>query len=132
MLGTLGWVLIYTADISSMRRFYEGTLGLEVTREGGDIVVFRTGACTLELMGRMDNGPDGMDDAHGWARNKILVSFHVSDLEAEVARLEAAGARTLHGIRPTVSPPGVPPRGRLAQFMDPDGNLIELCDVPLR
>lgn len=131
MLGPLSWVLIYTADLPGMRRFYEGVLGLEVTRDDGAVVVLRSGACTLELMGRLDNGPETLPEARGWARNVTLISFHVEDMAAEVARIEAAGAPSLGGIRPTVAPPGVTPRGRLAQFMDPDGNIIELCDVPL-
>ena len=50
---------------------------------------------------------------------------------AKVAAIESRGGRCISGIRPTVSDPGVPPRGRLAQFMDPEGNIIEICQVPL-
>jgi lactoylglutathione lyase len=135
MLGPLSWVLVYTADIPRMRAYYETVLGLPIKRASEKIVAFRTGACTLELMGRMDNGPgekDGaMDDARGWKRNKVLISFHVADIKAEVATLESRGAKCLSGIRATVSPAGQPPKGWIAQFEDPDGNLIELCEEPL-
>ncbi|MEJ0071457.1 MAG: VOC family protein [Pseudomonadota bacterium] len=90
MLGPLSWVLVYTADIPKMRAYYETVLGLPVKRGSEKIVAFSTGACTLELMGRMDNGPNVMDDSRGWKRNKVLISFHVADIKAEVAALEGA------------------------------------------
>jgi predicted enzyme related to lactoylglutathione lyase len=131
MLGPLSWVLIYTDRVAAMRAFYRDVLEIPVTRDGDDIVVFGTGACTLELMGRLENGPDALDDTTGWQRNKILISFRVADITAAMARIEARGVRSLIGIRPTVSPPGKPPRGLLAQVMDPDGNIIEFCQMDL-
>ena len=132
MLGPLSWVLIYVADVPTMRDFYERVLGLPIKRATEQVVVFRTGACTLELMGNLDNGPEVMDQARGWARNKVLVSFHVADIKAEVARLEALGAPCISGICPTVSSiPGRPPRGWIAQFIDPEGNIIELGEMAL-
>lgn len=131
MLGPLAWVLIYTADLAGMRHFYGQLLGLREKKANEAVVAYDAGGCILELMGRLDNGPEALDDSRGWARNKVLISFHVDDIEAEVARLQALGVPFVTGIRPTVSPPGQPPRGRIAQFMDPDGNLLELGQMPL-
>jgi predicted enzyme related to lactoylglutathione lyase len=131
MLGPLSWVLVYTDNVPAMRAFYETVLQLPIKRASEKIVAFKTGACTLELMGRMDNGPDRIDDARGWDRNKVLISFHVADIKAEVAAIEARGAPCITGIRATVSPAGQPPKGWIAQFIDPDGNIIELCEEPL-
>jgi predicted enzyme related to lactoylglutathione lyase len=131
MLGPLSWALIYTADVPKMRHYYENVLKLPLKRASEKVVAFKTGHCTLELMGRMDNGPDVMDSAQGWRRNKVLISFHVEDIKAEVAALESRGSKCISGIRPTVSPPGQPPKGWIAQFMDPEGNIIELCQEPL-
>lgn len=133
MLGPLSWVLIYVTDVAKTRHFYETVLGLPVKRSSHLKTIFETGNCTLELMSQLDNGPQAaqMDDKRGWDRNKTLISFFVDDIEAEVAALESRGAHCISGIRPTVSDPGVPPRGRLAQFMDPEGNIIEICQVPL-
>lgn len=131
MLGPLSWVLVYVADMPKMREFYETVLQLPVKRASEKIVAFRTGGCTLELMGRLDNGPAQMDDKRGWDRNKVLISFHVADIKAEVAAIESRGAPCITGIRATVSPPGQPPKGWIAQFMDPEGNIIELCEEPL-
>jgi predicted enzyme related to lactoylglutathione lyase len=133
MIGPLSWVLIYVSDIDTTRHFYERVLELPLKSVRPQIVVFRTGACTLELMAKLDNGPQPaeMDDARGWRRNKVLVSFHVEDIEAEVAAIEQRGGKCISGINPTVGAPWEPPKGRIAQFMDPEGNIIELCQEPL-
>jgi len=131
MIGPLSWVLIYVADVDKVRPFYENVLKLPLKSARPKIVAFRTGACTLELMGKMDNGPDHMDDTIGWRRNKVLVSFHVEDIKAEVAAIESRGGKCLTGIRPTVGAPGEKPKGWIAQFMDPEGNIIEICEEPL-
>jgi predicted enzyme related to lactoylglutathione lyase len=133
MIGSLSWVLIYVSDIGKTRHFYEKILELPVKNVRPQIVVFRTGACTLELMAKLDNGPQiaEMDNARGWRRNKVLVSFHVEDIEAEVAAIERRGGECISGIRATVGAPWEAPKGRIAQFMDPEGNIIELCQEPL-
>jgi len=131
-IGPLSWVLVYCADINKMHDFYANVLKLEVKKVRPQIVNFRTGGCTLELMAKLDNGPPALDDKRGWDRNKVLISFHVTDLKAEVAALESRGAKCLSGIRPTVGAPGEPQAGWLAQFMDPEGNIIELCQEALQ
>ena len=131
MVGSLRWVLVYVKDVHKMREFYENVMQLPVKRVKPEIVAFDTGACTLELMGKLDNGPDQMDDAKGWDRNKVLVSFHVDDIKAEVAAIEERGGKCISGIRPTVGAPGEPQAGWVAQFMDPEGNIIEICQEPL-
>jgi predicted enzyme related to lactoylglutathione lyase len=131
MIGPLSWVLLYTADVARLRAFYENVMGLRVKKASELIVAFDTGACVFEIMGRMDNGPASIDDVRGWQRNKFLPTFHVEDIHAEVARLEALGAVCITGVRPTVSPPGMAPRGWIAQFLDPDGNIVELGQMPL-
>ena len=131
MIGPLSWVLIYVKDIDLMRPFYEDVLQLPLKSVRPQIVVFKTGHCTLELMGKLDNGPDEMDDARGWRRNKVLISFHVEDIKAEVAAIESRGGTCISGIKPTVGAPGEPQKGWIAQFIDPEGNIIELCEEPL-
>ncbi len=131
MIGPLSWVLVYTENVPAMRHFYENIMGLKIKKASELIVAFDTGSCILELMGRMDNGPESVGKQQGWDRNKCLISFHVEDIKAEVARLESLGAKCITGICPTVSPPGIAPRGWIAQFVDPDGNIIELGQMPL-
>jgi len=131
MIGPLSWILVYVKDVNKMRDYYEKVLQLPLKSVRPQIVAFRTGHCTLELMGKLDNGPTVMDDKQGWDRNKVLISFHVEDIKAEVAAIESRGGKCISGIRPTVGAPGEPPKGSIAQFMDPEGNIIEICQEPL-
>lgn len=130
MLGPLRWVLLYVSDLGKMSAFYKNILDLEPQWETDRFVLFKTGGCTFELMAEFDNGPDVMTDARGWDRNKFLISFQVEDIQAIVAAVEARGVKTVGGIRPTVAPEGEAPIGWIAQFMDPEGNLIEVCQEP--
>ena len=131
MLGPLRWVLLYVSDLEKMSAFYKEKFDLETSQETDRYVIFKTGDCIFELMGKFDNGPEALDDSKGWDRNKILMSFQVDDIRDVVAKLEARGLKTEGGIRPTVAPEGEAPIGWLAQFMDPEGNLIEICQEPL-
>lgn len=132
MIGRLRWVLVYVRDVDKVRPFYEHVLQLPLKSVRPQIVVFDTGECVLELMGNLANGPTVMDDATGWDRNKVLISFHVEDIESEVRAIEARGGKCISGIRPTVgAAPGQPPLGAIAQFMDPEGNIIEICQEPV-
>jgi predicted enzyme related to lactoylglutathione lyase len=132
MIGQLRWVLVYVKDVDKMREYYENILQLPLKSVRPQIVAFNTGPCILELMGKLDNGPAKMDDAKGWDRNKVLISFHVEDIQAEVRAIESRGGKCISGVRPTVgAAPGQPPKGAIAQFMDPEGNIIEICQEPL-
>ncbi len=130
MLGPLRWVLLYVSDLAKVSAFYKDILDLEPQVETDRFVMFKTGGCTFELMGEFDNGPEKMDDARGWDRNKYLISFQVDDIHATVAAIEARGIKTVGGIRPTVAAEGEEPIGWLAQFIDPEGNLLEVCQEP--
>lgn len=131
MLGPLSWVLIYVNDVKATTHFYEKILGLPLKYSSASKSIFRTGSCRLHLMGQHDNGPTQKSEKRGWERNRILISFHVADLKAEIAAIESRGGHCLSGIRPTVSDPGQPQKGWLAQFMDPEGNIVEICEEPL-
>lgn len=131
LLGPMAWVLVYVDDLPAMRAFYEDGLGLEA-RDGNDrFVNFYTGGCTLELMRRADNGPDQPSEQRGWERNRMHVSFKVEDIESVVTALEGRGISPRHGIAATVVPAGMVSTGRLAQFEDPEGNYVEICDERL-
>lgn len=124
-IGALGWNLLYVSDLATMRNFYENVMGLTVRWETEGIVALSTGGCTLELMER-----PGMDNPRtGWDRSPLLMSFHVDDIDATIAELISAGAEQFAPIRHVVGVDA--PEWRLAQFIDPEGNLFELCDEPV-
>jgi predicted enzyme related to lactoylglutathione lyase len=130
MFGPLRWVLIYVSDLKTMGEFYTQFFDLKPKMSTDKFIAFDTGAVTLELMGGHANGPEKMDDSKGWDRNKILISFIVDDIQTVVTTLAERGLPSVTGIRPTVAPSGEDPVGWIAQFMDPEGNLIEICQEP--
>jgi catechol 2,3-dioxygenase-like lactoylglutathione lyase family enzyme len=80
----------------------------------------RRGNLRLLLSGPLSSAGRPMTDgerpaAGGWNR----LHFHVDDVEAEVARLTAAGVRFRNEV---VSGPG----GAQVLALDPSGNLVEL------
>jgi len=126
MIEALGWVLLYVKDLDAMRAFYRDQVGLAVAYEGPGVVAFDTGPCMFELMAR----PELDNPREGWERNVVLISFRVSDIEGAVEQLRSRGVEQVSEIKYVV---GVEdPQWRLAQFRDPEGNLFEVIDEPLR
>jgi predicted enzyme related to lactoylglutathione lyase len=108
-------------DVPAAVRFYTTLLGFALERDASPAFasVTRDGVRLL-LSGDGSSGkrplPDGRSQSPGgWNR----IHLEVTDLEAEVARLTAAGASFHTGI---VTGPG----GSQAILGDPSGNLVEL------
>jgi predicted enzyme related to lactoylglutathione lyase len=101
---------IPVTDIPRARAFYEGVLGLKFTREsaGGKGVEYDIGAGTL-----------GIGSYPGWdpSPQGTCVALEVDDLDAEMSRLKARGAKIHLEIMDT-------PVCRFAMICDPDGNKI--------
>jgi predicted enzyme related to lactoylglutathione lyase len=131
LIGPLSWILIYVDDLAKVRPFYEDVLGLELGSAHDEFANYKTGHCTLELMARTDNAPkiDGALRPQGPGR--VLVSFKIDDMATVVATLRERGADPIHGPSATVSPEGEQPLGRVVQYADPEGNIIEFCDEAL-
>lgn len=102
-------------DIARARRFYEGTLGLEVTSlfEDGDAawIEYDIGPNTLAI----GNGaPEWKPSANGGA-----AALEVDDFKAAIEHLTNEGVRIVHGPIET-------PVCRMAVILDPDGNAITI------
>jgi catechol 2,3-dioxygenase-like lactoylglutathione lyase family enzyme len=93
--------------------FYRDVLGLHIYREWGRGTVFFLGGGLLELS---RSGPPVTDD-------KVSLWLHVRDVDAEYARLAAAGVETVQA--PVTEPWGL----REARIRDPDGLLLVLIEV---
>jgi predicted enzyme related to lactoylglutathione lyase len=85
----------------------------------------------LVLIGRHDNGPQENPPRTGWDRNQLLFTFKVDDMDETLAELGKRGLEPDH-VAPVVIDGNPTPRWRVAQFTDPEGNVIELCDEPVR
>jgi predicted enzyme related to lactoylglutathione lyase len=108
-------------DVEQSIAFYTEQLGFEVlTSAAPAFADVQRGNLRLLLSGPKSSAGRAMEDGArpgpgGWNR----IHFVVDDLDAEVARIQAAGASFRN---PVVEGPG----GRQILLVDPSGNLIEL------
>jgi catechol 2,3-dioxygenase-like lactoylglutathione lyase family enzyme len=105
------------ASIDFYTQHFGFTVGMDASPAFADV---RRGNLRLLLSGPLSSAGRPMTDgerpaAGGWNR----LHFHVDDVEAEVARLTAAGVRFRNEV---VSGPG----GAQVLALDPSGNLVEL------
>jgi catechol 2,3-dioxygenase-like lactoylglutathione lyase family enzyme len=111
------------ADVDDSIAFYTGTLGFEVLSSAAPAFAdVKRGNLRLLLSGPASSAGRAMPDGEqpgpgGWNRIHLLVD----DLEAEVARLRAAGATFRNEI---VRGPG----GKQILLLDPSGNVVELFE----
>jgi lactoylglutathione lyase len=120
MIALVDYVILYVGDLERSIAFYHQVVGLqlkfqdrgyaEFVTEGTKFGLFER-AKLPELIGRVERagGPGGE------------VAFLVEDVDAEAARLQAAGAQILTG--PTDRPWG----HRTLHLLDPDGFVVELA-----
>lgn len=104
--GKIDYIELPGGDLPQTKAFYEAALGWRFIDYGPSYSAFEEG-----LDGGFDASPK---DAPGKS-NKPLVILYATDLEAMLARVEAAGAKI---IAPIFSFPG----GRRFHFEDPAGN----------
>ena len=112
---------IAVKDLTVARKFYEGTLGLEVTRATGtEALTFKTGRSELIVYRSQYAG----------SNKATAVNWRVGDeLDAIVAALGAKGVTFEHYDLPGLTQKGdVHAFGEFksAWFKDPDGNIIAL------
>lgn len=107
-------------DVARAERFYTAALGLTVGRRFGEGAVELLGAAApIYLLASLAGSPpfSGADETRRYVRHwtPVHLDFAVDDLDAALARAEAAGARLDLPVRKT-------PWGRLAVLSDPFGH----------
>jgi catechol 2,3-dioxygenase-like lactoylglutathione lyase family enzyme len=107
-------VLYRPVDYGRSVAFYRDVLGLHVLREWGTGTVFFLGGGLLELSRSAGQVTD----------DKISLWLQVRDVDAEFARLKAAGVTVVEA--PVDEPWGL----REARLRDPDGLLLVLVEIP--
>ncbi len=119
----LSAVLVVSADPERLVCFYRDVIGLPLEEERHDDTLPHWG-CTLgDLHFAIHPIADFPDGKAGVGAVKL--AFHVFDLRATAARLEAAGQPLLHPIKDTGF-------FLTTALLDPDGNFVELtqlCDA---
>ena len=118
-------------DVVALAKFYDAAFGLKaidqvgeppteiIMRYGATAAAAKAGSSPEFLVQRREPG----DAKHAMAH----AIFHVSDLAATVAAAKTAGA-TMQGETVTVPIGGMPVK--IATVVDPDGNVLELMELP--
>jgi len=114
-------VLIWTEAerFGAMARFYRDQLGLTPRTSKPDFISFDWDGVRLSVSVH--------DRVQGASRDpfRIMVNLAVRDIHAAHARLGAAG------VVFTRPPEAEEWGGKVATFLDPDGNLIQLLELPV-
>jgi catechol 2,3-dioxygenase-like lactoylglutathione lyase family enzyme len=148
MIERIDHVNIVAQDLPALITFYRDVVGLTVIREiaiRGDWIESITGlndvvadvvyleadqGAGLELIHYRN--PEGSRPPDLEVPNTMgirHIAFQVSDLDAVVASLQAAGAEVLSEIRdvPTTQVDFAGAKKRIAYVRDPENNLLEIC-----
>jgi catechol 2,3-dioxygenase-like lactoylglutathione lyase family enzyme len=125
---SLDHIAITVQDMDRAVAFYRDVLDFEVLgqlvlNDGTfELVYLQAGSGRIELFAFTEEGR-GLDPS---VRNEDLgfkhVAFQVDDVDTVARRLQD------HGVEFTVQPTDAPGDVRLAFFLDPDGNLLEIVD----
>jgi predicted enzyme related to lactoylglutathione lyase len=121
-------------DVVALAKFYDAAFGLKqidkvadnsgatteiIMRYGANVGAAKAGNSPEFLVAKREGGDTPGPMAHA--------IFHVSDINATVAAAKAAGA-TMKGEVSTVQIGGAPIK--IAQMTDPDGNTLEVMELP--
>jgi predicted enzyme related to lactoylglutathione lyase len=118
-------------DVAALAKFYDAAFGLKeidhvgqppteiIMRYGATIAAAKAGSSPEFLLARRDPGAASDPITHA--------IFHVSDIRATVVAAKAAGA-TVKSEVASVKIGGMPIQ--IATLVDPDGNALEIMELP--
>ena len=118
-------------DVVALAKFYDTAFGLkEIDRVGDPAteIIMRYGATVAAA--KSGSSPEFLVEKREAGMSKDMMAhaiFHVSDIAASVAAAKAAGA-TIKTDVASVPIGGVPIK--IATLADPDGNVLELMELP--
>lgn len=118
----LGYAILFVSELDRSVAFYRDLIGLPFRFANESYAEFATGGAKFSLYARSHLreliGVDAPAGAVPWPQGEV--AFFCDDVDAEHARLAAAGVRVL-------APPTDRPWGeRTLHVADPDGNVVEL------
>ena len=118
-------------EVVALAKFYDAAFGLkEIDRVGEPAteIIMRYGATVAAA--KAGSSPEFLVQLRDPAAGKDTMAhaiFHVSDIAASVAAAKAAGA-SMEGEVVSVPIGGMPVK--IAMLVDPDGNVLELMELP--
>jgi catechol 2,3-dioxygenase-like lactoylglutathione lyase family enzyme len=117
----LGMIVVLAPDLDEARSFYRDRLGLRLTDETANQLVFDLAGTEFHVFSCADAAPDAY--RHG-ATAATVCAFEVTSIETEMRRLRAAGVVFLHARPAENAFSGT----RYAAFQAPGGNMHELVE----
>jgi lactoylglutathione lyase len=124
-MNRVGYLILFVADLERSLAFYQDVIGLPFRLQGDGYVEFATEGSRFGLYARNRLDELTGQDATAPARPGGEVVFLVGDVDAEAARLRAAGATILAGPVDRVW------GHRTLHVEDPDGFVVELAqEIP--
>lgn len=124
MLGDhLVFPILLSKDLAVSRAFYHDTLGLDILREDGERIIFRSGLGSQLSVTLSTTGTSDMQTQLAW---------RVPDLRAELADLRARGVRieSYDAPDPKTDDEGIADMGFAwaAWIIDPSGNALAIIE----
>ncbi len=114
------WAGLYVEDMERQVRFYRDVLGLRLLRQGEGWAHFEAGGGTLfELF----TGGTAHPAPKAPAQQPLVPGFRVEDLDLAVDELRAKGVQFIGEV-------GHYKNTSWAHFADPEGNRLEIKEVP--
>jgi lactoylglutathione lyase len=114
------WLGLFVEDLESSVRFYQHVMGLPLLAKGDEWAHFDSGnGSLLELF----SGGSASLEPKMPVQQSITVGFRVEDLDSSIAELKRKGVRFIGEV-------GEYEGTRWAHFSDPEGNQLELKEVP--
>ena len=120
MIEGLGGVLVYTSHqrFPAMRAFYADALGLHPRSDRDGFVNFEWGDQRLTVSVHSQLSGVNRDPLH------VMINLITNDIEEDYGAAMAAGAASLRPPEPE------PWGGLVATLLDPDGNVVQLLQLP--
>ena len=110
MSATFKHVMLMVKDVPATVKFYSEGLGLSIKMSSQGWAELDANGTTIALHAASESSQSG---------DSPILSFHVDDIHAAIATLEAMGAKLEGRIRE-------PSFGKVAAMRTPDGNLLSL------
>ncbi len=114
MIDGIATVWLPVSDMHKALEFYGETLGLDIEQQEDDWSLVTAGSVSIGLNGRNEENSGGEGGA--------VIAFRPSeDIEEAVQALSAEGVEIAGGVTEH-------PWGKVATFLDPDGNELQLYE----